>query len=135
MRARNIRLLTALAIAGICGGPVWQGFDVIRYSMADPKPEAVQPWVDVSGLAFDAREYALTPIDDFRDDKTIRKRRDELAEILAIRPLSSLSWQQFAELHVDAHEDLAKAIDALELSAVTGPNEGDMITQRGLFGI
>ena len=30
---------------------------------------------------------------------------------------------------------MAKALDALELSAVTGPDDEYMITQRGLFGI
>jgi len=92
MRARYIRLLTALAVVGICVWPVWKGFELIGYGMAGSKAEAVQPWVDVSGLAFDAREYALTPVDDSSDDKTIRKRRDELAEILAVRPLPSNNW-------------------------------------------
>ena len=45
------------------------------------------------------------------------------------------SWMYLADSRIDAHEDPAKAIDALKLSAVTGPNEGDMITMRGLFGI
>lgn len=131
----SIRLLTALAVVGICAWPVWQGVSVIRYAMVESEPEALQPWFAVSGLAFDAREYALTSVDDSSDDTTIRKRRDQLAEILAIRPLSSRYWLKLAEARVDAHDALAKAIDALELSAVTGPNEGYMITQRGLFGI
>ena len=135
MHSRNIRLLTALAVVGICGWPVWQGVDVIRYEMAGTNAEDTHPWVAVSGLASAAREYAMTSVDDSSDDKTIRKRRDELAEMLAIRPLSSRFWLYLAETRVDAHEDPAEAIDALELSAVTGPNEGYMITQRGLFGI
>jgi len=134
-RFYNARLLTALAVVGICIWPVWQGVNVIRYSMADSKPEAVSPWRSVSGLAFAAREDALTSINDSSDDATIRKRRDEIAGILAIRPLSSHYWLQLAEARVDAHDALAKALAALELSSVTGPNEGYMITQRGLFGI
>jgi hypothetical protein len=130
-----MRLLTALAIIGICGWPVWKGFEVIRYAMAGSKAEALQPWVDVPGLAFAAREYALTPVDDSSDDKTIRKRGDEIAELLAIRPLSSRYWVKLAEARIDAHEAPAKALDALDLSALTGPNEGYLITQRGLFGI
>ena len=135
MRPRNIRLLTALAVVGFCAWPVWQGFNLIRYAMADSRPEAVRPWVNVPGLSFAARENTLTSVDDSSDDATVRKRRDELAEILAIRPLSSRYWLKLAEARVDAHEALAKALDALELSEVTGPNEGYMITQRGLFGI
>jgi hypothetical protein len=135
MRPRNIRLLTAVAVVGICVWPVWQGFDVIRYAMAGSTPEALQPWFAVSGVAFDARERALPPVDDSSDDMTIRKRRDEIAEILAIRPLSSRYWFKLAVRRIDAHEDPTRAIDALELSTVTGPNEDYMLMQRGLFGI
>ena len=135
MRPRNIRLLTAVAVVGICVWPVWQGFDVIRYAMAGSTPEDLQPWFAVSGVAFDARERALPSVDDSSDDMTIRKRRDEIAEILAIRPLSSRYWFKLAVRRIDAHEDPARAIDALELSTVTGPNEDYMLTQRGLFGI
>jgi hypothetical protein len=135
MRPRIIRLLTALAVIGVCGWPVWQGLNMIRFAMADSQPEAVYPWLNVSGLAFAAREDALTSVDDSSDDKTVRKRRDELAGILAIRPLSSRYWLKLAEARIEAHEVLAKVINALELSVITGPNEGYMITQRGLFGI
>jgi hypothetical protein len=135
MRSGNIRLLTAAAVIGLCVWPVWKGIDVIRFAMAGSQPEAVRPWVDVSGVAFDAREAALTRTNDSSDDATIRKRRDEIAEILAIRPLSSYYWIQLAEARIDDHEPIAKALDALQLSEVTGPNEEYMITQRGLFGI
>ena len=135
MLARNIRLFTAVAVIGACGWPIWQGLNLFRYGTADLTAEAVQPWIDFPGLASFAREYALTSIDDSSDDNTIRKRRDELEHLLTIRPLSSLSWLRLAEVRVDAHEDLARAIDALGLSAVTGPNEGYVLTERGLFGI
>ena len=135
MRRQTIRLLTALVVIGICIWPLWQGFNVIRYAMAGSTPEALQPWFAVSGLAFDAREGALTLVNDSSDEMTIRKRRDEIAQILAIRPLSSRYWLQLAEARVDAHDVLAKVIGALDLSVVTGPNEGYMITQRGFFGI
>jgi hypothetical protein len=32
-------------------------------------------------------------------------------------------------------EALPKALDALTLSTLTGPNEGYLITQRGIFGV
>ena len=69
------------------------------------------------------------------DDKTIRKRRDELIAMLAIRPLSSFYWLQLAESHVDAKDAAATASAAYELSELTGRNEGYMVTQRGMFGI
>jgi hypothetical protein len=135
MRSRNIWLLTALVIAGVCVLPVWQGFELIRYSLAGDKREAVLPWINVAGLAFTARRYALTSTNDSSDDKTIRERRDELVDMLAIRPLSSYYWLQLAEIRVDANEVLAKASAALELSILTGANEGYMVSQRGMYGI
>jgi hypothetical protein len=36
---------------------------------------------------------------------------------------------------MDARGALPATLEALQLSVVTGPNEGYMITQRGLFGI
>jgi hypothetical protein len=135
MPSRNVRLLTSLAVIGICIWPVWKGLDVTRFAMAGSQTEAVRPWGDDSGVAFAAREDALTSTNDSSDDATIRKRRDEIAQILAIKPLSSYYWIQLAESRVDAHEPIAKTLDALELSEVTGPNEEYMITQRGLFGI
>ena len=120
MRPRSIRLLTALAIVGLCVWPVWKGFDVIRFAHGRFKPSAVRSWLDDAGMAFTAREDALTSINDSSDDATIRKRRDEIAEMLAIKPLSSFYWIQLAEARVDAHEPIAKALAALELSEVTG---------------
>jgi hypothetical protein len=40
-----------------------------------------------------------------------------------------------AESRVDAGEGPAEASEALGLSVLTGPNEGYMITQRGMFGV
>lgn len=132
---RLVRVLTALCVIAFCLWPIWQGYEVFHFAMAGSTPEGVQPWIDVPGVAFAAREDALTSTDDTSDAATIAKRRDEIAELLAIRPLSSTYWVQLAEARIDAHEDIARALDALELSAVTAPNEQYMITQRGLFGI
>src|ERR1700677_3703658 len=111
MLARNIRLLTAVVVIGAGGWPMWQGFNLFRYGTADLTAEAVQPWIDFPGLASFAREYALTSVDNSSDDDTIRKRRRELERLLTIRPLSSLSWLRLAEVRVDAHEDLGRAIE------------------------
>ena len=135
MRSRIIWLLTALVIVGVCVLPMWKGLELIRYSRIDDKSEAALPWVDVPGLAFFARQFSLTSTDDSSDDNTIRKRRNELVDILAIRPLSSYYWLQLAESRVDAGEGPDAAAAALQLSVLTGSNEGYMVTQRGLFGI
>ena len=135
MRSRIIWLLTALVVVGVCVLPMWKGLELIRYSRIDDKSEAALPWVDVPGLAFFARQFALTPTDDSSDDETIRKRRDEIVDMLEIRPLSSYYWLQLAESRVDANEPFSKASAAFQLSVLTGSNEGSTMTQRGMFGI
>jgi hypothetical protein len=113
---------------------VWEGTNVIRYAHTVSKPELGR-WISVPGVASSASESALTDVDDSSDESTIIERRDELTHILTITPLSSYIWLQLAESRIDAHDALAKTLKALELSAITGPNEAYMITQRGLFGI
>ena len=113
---------------------MWEGTNVIRYAHAVSKPE-LRGWTSIPGVASSASESALTRVDDSSDENTIIERRDELAHILTITPLSSDIWLQLAESRIDAHDTPAKALEALELSAITGPNEGYMIMQRGLFGI
>jgi hypothetical protein len=135
MPAQLIRLVTSGLVIGLCACAIWKGSDLIRFARAGSTAQDVQPWSDVSGVAFDARETALTPMDDSSTDATIRQRRDQLAEMLAIRPLSSWYWLQLANARVDLHEPLPKILSALELSTVTGPNEDYMITERGLFGV
>jgi len=133
-RSRSIRLLTSLVILGSCGWPVWEGTNVIRYAHAVSKPD-LRRWTSVPGVSSSASESALTNVDNSSDENTIIERRDELAHILTITPLSSFTWLRLAEARIDAHDAPAKALEALKLSAITGPNEGYMITQRGLFGV
>ena len=138
MSRQTIRVMTSLVVIALCLWPVWKGYDLIRFGMAQSASspaEAVRPWLDDPGVAFDAREIALTPDDASGDEQTARKRRDEIMAILAIRPLSSSYWLKLAEARLDNGEPLSKALEDVEMSAITGPNEEYMITQRGLFGI
>jgi hypothetical protein len=136
MRGRGrLWTLTALGIASVCVCTVLQGWTLVRYSFAGASPEAVHPWVEVSGVAFSAREYSLTEAADSNDAKAGRERRDQLKDILAVRPLSSEYWLQLAEMRLVGGETPAKALEALDLSILTGAHEGSMITRRGLFGV
>jgi hypothetical protein len=135
---RIMRVSTSLAVIALCAWPVWKGSDLIRFAVARSgfsPAQAVQPWFNDSGVAFDAREIALTPTDDSSNDETIRKRRDQLIGILANRPLSSFYWLQLAQTRLANNEPMDAALADFEMSVITGPNEEYMITQRALFGI
>ena len=132
MSRQTIRVMTSLAVMALCLWPAWKGFDLIRFAMAksaSPPADAVRSWLDDPGVAFDAREIALAP------DDASSERRDEIKAILAIRPLSSLYWLLLAEARLGNIEPLSTALEDIEMSTITGPNEEYMITQRGLFGI
>ena len=107
----------------------------MRYSMADARPDALRPWFDLSGVAFVARERALTVVDDLSDAQKTRQRREEITGMLSVRPLSSDYWLSLAKMREATGEGSRKVLEALELSTLTGPNEGIVMLHRGLFGI
>jgi hypothetical protein len=135
MRTRVIWFLTAVFVVGSCALTVSRGWDIVRYSMADARPDALRPWFDVSGVAFAARERALTVVDDLSDAQKARQRREEITGILSVRPLSSDYWLSLAKMREATGEGSRKVLEALEFSTLTGPNEGVVLAHRGLFGV
>ena len=142
MRLQVIRLLTAAAVFGLCVPIVPRGWDIVRFSIAaditvDPenRAEAVRPWDGVSGLAFSAREFSLTGPDDSDDTNLALKRRSELTEMLSLRPLSAERWLSLFEMHLVTAEHTTKVVEAWEMSVLTGPNEGYLMSQRGFVGL
>lgn len=129
------RFLTAIAIVAICTLTVWRGMELARYSLADARPEAARPWFDVSGVAFNARDYSLTVVNDSNEMEKALQRREEIADILTIRPLSARYWLSLAKMRQVTGEPSGKLFDAFILSILTGPNEGSILSSRGLFGV
>jgi hypothetical protein len=128
----TIRAATALFVLFLCLPAIVRGADILRFSVADDNDEDTRPWANVSGLAFSALESSLTPVAKPED---VPKRRDDLTEILSMRPLASEYWLTLAGTRITAGEPLSKALDALTLSSITAPNEGYLIAQRGIFGV
>jgi hypothetical protein len=135
MRTKVIWFLTAVFVVGSCALTVSRGWDIVRYSMAEARPDALRPWFDVSGVAFAARERALPVVDDLSDAQKTRQRREDITGILSVRPLSSDYWLSLAKMRQATGEGSSKISEALELSTLTGPNEGTVIVHRGLFGV
>ena len=112
-----------------------RGWDILWFSRAEANGEDTRPWVGVSGLTFSALESSLTALTDTADKAQVAKRRDEITEVLSMRPLAAEYWLTLAETRVIGGEALSRALDALTLSTLTGRNEGYLITQRGIFGV
>lgn len=130
-----IRGATALLILGLCVPTLIRGWDILWFSRAEANREDTRPWVGVSGLTFSALESSLTALTDTADKAQVAKRRDEITEVLSMRPLAAEYWLTLAETRVIGGEALSKALDALTLSILTGRNEGYLISQRGIFGV
>ena len=52
-----------------------------------------------------------------------------------MRPLSSQAWLSLAVLRLVAREDPTSVLAALRLSWLSGPHEGGVLWQRGVFGV
>jgi hypothetical protein len=137
-----IRLWTAIAIIGICGCSVAQGWNVVHFSLATlnmdspaKRAEIVNAWTAVSGLSSTALRADLADAIDSSDLKASNRQREALSTILSIKPLSSIDWLSLSGMQLVSDQPMEQVLKSLELSVVTGPNEGYLMPQRGIFGV
>jgi hypothetical protein len=142
MRRRWVRFLTALVVVSISALAVYRGSDIVRFGLADaglgPDGKAAEvdrPWVNVPGLAFSAQESLLKGEGDPDDQKATNRRREELKNILAVRPLSAKYWLALAEMHSVTGERASTVVEAVRLSVLSGPNEHDLMVGREIFAV
>jgi hypothetical protein len=55
--------------------------------------------------------------------------------MLSIKPLSSVDWLSLSGVQFVTDQPMQQVLDSLELSMVTGPNEGYLMWDRGIFGV
>jgi hypothetical protein len=137
-----VRLLTAVAVIGLCAFAVLYGYRILVFTAArahlapdDRQAGAVRAWSTVPGLAGFAGQATLTLMRDEADMETARQRRDDLAALLSVWPLSSSDWLSLAGVRLVTIEPYEQVLAALAMSSVTGPNEGGLMFQRGIFGV
>jgi hypothetical protein len=140
MRVREIRFLTALVVIGLCLFGIARGWEIVRFRIAeaglrtDGNPrELLGRWADVSGVASSALEASLPGASDPGDRQAAQRQLGQLAEILSLRPLSSTHWLSLSGTRFVLGQPTNKVIGALILSSMTGPNEGQIMLQRGAF--
>jgi hypothetical protein len=140
MRVREIRFLTALVVIGLCLFGIARGWEIVRFRIAqaslrtDANPrELLGRWADVSGVASSALEASLPGAPDPGDRQAAQRQLGQLAEILSLRPLSSTHWLSLSGTRFVLGQPTNKVIGALILSSMTGPNEGQIMLQRGAF--
>ena len=67
--------------------------------------------------------------------KAANSRREALSSILSIKPLSSVDWLSLSSVQFVTDQPMEQVLGSLELSMVTGPNEGYVMSERGIFGV
>jgi hypothetical protein len=141
MRA-DIRLWTAIALIGACGFSVTRGSAIVHFSLAmanvdssEKRDEIINTWSFVPEVASAALHAGLTKENDISDQKAANSRREALSAILSIEPLSSLDWLSLSGVQLVTDQPMGQVLGSLELSMLTGPNEGYVVVQRGIFGV
>ena len=141
MRA-SIRLLTAIALIAICGFSVAQGWRIVHFSLAtmnidssEKRAEIANTWRAVPGLASTALQADLTDEINPSDMMVAYRRREILSAILSIKPLSSMDWLSLSGMQLVTDQPMEDVLESLKLSMLTGPNEGYVMTKRGVFGV
>ena len=140
MRA-DIRLWTAVAVIGICGCAVVWGSDIVRFSLAaniessENRVKNLNTWSAVPLVASTALRAELSEKIDASDSKAANSRREALTTIVAIQPLSPVNWMLLSAMQLVTDQPMEQVFGSLELSMVTGPNEGYLMPERGIYGV
>jgi hypothetical protein len=135
MWIRAVRFITAVAVIGVCGFAVARGWNFTRFSLiamdksAESREERVRAWTAAPGVASAAWKIVLPGL------TATDSLRDGLSAVLSIKPLSSPDWLSFSGLQLSTDQSIETVVKSFELSMLTGPNEAEVMANRGIFGL
>src|SRR5262249_23591815 len=137
-----IRLLTGIALTVMSGVSVAQGWKIARFFLAstnivssEKRARIPDTWRAIFGITLTALEDELADETNQSDMIAPYRRRDLLSAILSIKPLSSMHWLSLSRAELMTHRPLDDVFASLELSMLTGPNEGYVMQERQVFGV
>jgi hypothetical protein len=135
-------MFTTVAVLALCGFAVLRGWEVTGFASAEKSlraggavPGGFAAWQDVPGISSAALRASLTQMSQSMDPAVAESRGDALGEVLAVQPSSSMDWLSLAGTRVATGDSKARILSALRMSYLTGPNEGGVMFERGLFGL
>ena len=140
MRAQ-LRFCTAIVVIGICGFAATWGWNIARFSLAmmnvdsSKKRTEAGAWASVAGIAATARHAQMKDKIDPSDVTAANEQLQALSAFLSVKPLSSYHWVLLASMEFATAQRMDDVLDALTLSALTGPNEDYIMVQRAIFGL
>jgi len=138
----DIRLCTAIAIIAIGGLSLVQGWKIARFSLTVGSNESSEKGIGnnkrsaaIPSITSTALQADLADEIDASDLQAANRRREALSSILAVKPLSSIHWLLLSGMQLITERPMEQVLESLELSVVTGPNEGYVMIERGIFGV
>jgi hypothetical protein len=141
-RRLKMRLLMICVVIGGCAVAVARGWEVVGFAIAEAQarsdiahPGDFAEWYGVPGLAGSALRATLIHSAFRGAPADVQKRTEQLTALLVVKPLSSVDWLALASARVVDAAPKDKVLSALTMSYVTGPNEGTLMLQRGIFGL
>ena len=94
-----------------------------------------QQWTAAPDVASAALQAELREKINTSDPKAANSRREALSSILSIKPLSSVDWLSLSGMQLVTDQPMEQVLESLKLSMLTGPNEGYLMAERGIFGV
>jgi hypothetical protein len=138
----TIRLLTATVVIVVSGIAVAQGWDIVRFFAATMNIVSSEKRAKFADTLRARSGIISTALLDDLDDEANRsdviaayRQRELLAAILSIKPMSSMHWLSLSRMELMTHRPMDDVFGSLELSMLTGPNEGYVMEDRRFFGV
>jgi hypothetical protein len=138
----TIRLLTAIALIVISGIAVAQGWGIVRFFLAstnivssEKRARVADAWRAIFGITSTALKDELADETNQTDMIAAYRQRELLYAVLSIKPLSSMEWLALSRTELMTHQSMEDVFSSLELSVLTGPNEGYVMGERAVFAL
>ena len=134
---RSPRFLTSVGIFVLAGFCILRGVELVHFSLVEQGLTArdaetsLKPYIDRPGLSVLARRGQLTAV----GDTPTQIRIDKLVALLSVAPVSSTTWAALAQTRIAMGRGDDKALAALAISHLTGPNEVDSMARRGVIAL
>jgi hypothetical protein len=138
------KIPTACVVLLVCGIVAFRGWEITRFVRMTTsslptieKREGLRAFAGIAGLSqFALLEARRLPLDGRAGEDQAGDGRLRLTEeLLSQAPLSSQDWFELCNRRIAAGQKLERILQALELSNLTGRNEGYIMYRRVAVGI
>ena len=138
----SLRLLTAAALIAVAAFSVSRGYAILHFSLesmnaesAEQRAEIVGRWGATPGLASMALHAGLAEQLNIADQEATNRQREALIAVLSNKPLSAREWLSLSGVQLVTDQPMDDVLESLKMSTLTGPNEGTVMVDRGIYGV